>query len=78
MSLQFRPIEAEDIETLAPFFGQRPNKTCDSVFLESFLWRKYYHVRFAISGGKAIQWLKSSALHIGIAPHSSPLTLISH
>ena len=57
MSLQFRPIEAEDIETLASFFGQRPNKTCDSVFLESFLWRKYYHVRFAISGGKAIQWL---------------------
>lgn len=57
MGLEFRPIEAEDIETLTPYFCQRPNKTCDSVFLESFLWREYYNVRFAISDGKAIQWL---------------------
>lgn len=59
MGLEFRPIEAEDIEALTPYFCQRPNKTCDSVFLESFLWREYYHVRFAISDGKAVQWLMS-------------------
>lgn len=57
MSLNFKPIQAVDIDQLAPFFCQRPNKTCDSVFLDSFLWRKYYHVQFAISEGKAIQWL---------------------
>lgn len=57
MSLQFRPVQAEDIDKMTPFFCQRPNKTCDSVFLDSFLWREYYHVQFAVSEGKAIQWL---------------------
>lgn len=57
MSLEFKKIEASDINALTPFFAQRPNKTCDSVFLDSFLWREYYHVRYAISDGKALQWL---------------------
>lgn len=57
MSLQFRPIQADDINKMSPFFCQRPNKTCDSVFLDSFIWREYYNVQFAVSDGKAIQWL---------------------
>lgn len=57
MSLEFKKIEAEDIAKMNKFFGLRPNKTCDSVFLDSFIWREYYHVRYAISDGKAIQWL---------------------
>lgn len=57
MRLEFKPIEAEDIKILTPYFCQRPNRTCDSVFLDSFLWRDYYDVRFAVSDGKAIQWL---------------------
>lgn len=57
MSLEFKSVEASDLVRLEPFFCRRPNKTCDSVFLDSFLWREYYHVRFAISDGKAIQWL---------------------
>jgi len=57
MDLQFKPIQAADIEKLTAFFCQRPNKTCDSVALDSFIWRKYYHVEFAIRDGKAIQWL---------------------
>ncbi|MEG0368767.1 MAG: phosphatidylglycerol lysyltransferase domain-containing protein [Hungatella sp.] len=59
MSLEFRSVEAADIDKLTPFFDLRPNKTCDSVFLDSFLWRTLYHVRFAISEGKAIQWRMS-------------------
>lgn len=59
MSLEFRPVEAEDVAKLTPLFNLRANKTCDSVFLDSFLWRNYYHVRFAVSDGKAIQWLMS-------------------
>ena len=51
MSLDFKPIQAEDIEALSPFFCRRPNKTCDSVALDSFLWRDYYHVQFAVSDG---------------------------
>lgn len=57
MSLQFRPVQADDINKMSPFFCQRPNKTCDSVFLDSFIWREYYNVQFAVSDGKAIQWL---------------------
>ena len=50
-------VEAEDIMEMTPLFCQRPNKTCDSVALDSFIWRYYYHVEFAIRDGKAIQWL---------------------
>ncbi len=57
MSLEFKPIEATDLTKITPFVGLRPNKACDSVALDSFLWREYYHVQFAISGEKAVQWL---------------------
>lgn len=57
MSLEFQRIEAGHIKALTPFYGLRPNKTCDSVIMDSFLWRDYYQVKFAISDGKAIQWL---------------------
>lgn len=57
MSLQFQKIEAANIAALTPLYGKRPNKTCDSVILDSFLWREYYHIQFAVSDGKAIQWL---------------------
>lgn len=57
MSLEFKPIEATDLIKITPFVGLRPNKACDSVALDSFLWREYYHVQFAISGEKAVQWL---------------------
>lgn len=42
MNLNFKPVEAEDMSRLRPFYGLRPNRTCDSVFLDSFLWKDYY------------------------------------
>ena len=57
MNLNFKPVEAEDLEKLNPFFCKRPNKPCDSVFLDSFIWREYYNVRYAVSDDKAILWL---------------------
>lgn len=57
MNLNFKPVEAEDLEKLNQFFCKRPNKTCDSVFLDSFIWREYYNVRYAVSDNKAILWL---------------------
>lgn len=57
MSLEFKKIEASDIDKLTPYFNLRPNKTCDSVFLESYLWRNFYQTRFAISDEKSILWL---------------------
>lgn len=59
MNLDFRPIEANDLKLLSDFYGKRPNKTCDSVVLDSFLWREFYNVQFAVSEGRAIQWLMS-------------------
>lgn len=57
MKLEFKPVEAEDMAVITPFIGLRPNKSCDSVFLDSFLWKEFYHVRYAISDGKAVQWM---------------------
>ena len=57
MDLQFKPVVAKDIERLTPFFALRPNKTCDSVFLDSFIWRDFYHIQCAVSDGKAVQFL---------------------
>lgn len=42
---------------MTPFFALRPNKTCDSVFLDSFIWRDFYHIQCAISDEKAVQFL---------------------
>ncbi|WP_124067349.1 phosphatidylglycerol lysyltransferase domain-containing protein [Clostridium sp. E02] len=57
MNLQFKPIEAIDVDKMRPFYALRPNKTCDSVYLDSFIWREYYHVKYAISDNNALQFL---------------------
>lgn len=57
MNLQFKDIETDDIEIMTPFYMMRKNRTCDSVFLESFIWKDFYKVRYAIWEGKAILWL---------------------
>lgn len=59
MSLIFKDLQAEDIERVVPFFYLRPNRTCDSSFLDTFLWREFYQVRYAVSDGEAVQWLMS-------------------
>lgn len=56
MNLNFKPVTAEDIAKILPFFGLRPDKTCESVFLDSFLWRDYYHIQYTIYEGKGLLW----------------------
>ena len=70
MDLNFKPVEAEDMSRLRPFYGLRPNKTCDSVFLDSFLWKDYYKVQCAVSEGKAALWLMEKD---GILSSAMPL-----
>lgn len=53
----FQFIEAQDIEKIAPFFSLRDNWTCDSTFMDSFLWRRLYQIRYRIVNGEAVQWL---------------------
>lgn len=57
MELQFKNIEVNDIDIMMPFYGLRRNRTCDSVFLESFIWKEFYKVRYAIWDNKALLWL---------------------
>lgn len=57
MNLQFKNIEVDDIEEMMPYYMLRKNMTCDSVFLESFIWKDFYKVRYAIWEEKAILWL---------------------
>ena len=56
MELTFKPVTADDIEIILPFFGLRPDKTCESVFLDSFLWRDYYHIQYMKYQEKGLLW----------------------
>ena len=57
MELEFKEITAEKLGEMMPFYNMRHNRTCDSVFLESFIWKDFYKVRYAIWEGKALLWL---------------------
>ena len=48
-AIEFKDLEAEDLERYRPFYGLRPNKTADSVPLESYLWKDYYNARAAVA-----------------------------
>ena len=56
MDLNFKPVLAEDIQKILPFFGLRPDKTCESVFLDSFLWREYYKIQYLIYQERGVLW----------------------
>ena len=56
MRWTFKKIEAEDVEILPRFYKLRSNKTCDSVFLDTFLWKDYYHVEYCVVDEKAVEW----------------------
>lgn len=57
MKLDFRFITADSLEEISPYYEMRHNMTCDSVFLESFIWKELYRVRYAVWEGKALLWL---------------------
>lgn len=54
MELQFEKPRAEDSEKIAPYFSMRPNKTCDSGMLDTYLWADYYKTRICIVEGEAL------------------------
>lgn len=57
MELTFVPFTADDIEIMLPYYELRTNMTCDSVFLDGFLWKDFYQVRYAVHEGMALYWL---------------------
>lgn len=56
MNLEFKPVEASDLSKIEQYYALRPNRTCDSVVLDSYLWREYYDTRFAVCDEKALLW----------------------
>lgn len=57
MNLEFKKVTVEEVEHMIPFYAMRPNRTCDSVFLESYIWKELYHVKYAIWEDRALLWL---------------------
>lgn len=57
MELHFKEITAESLGEMMPYYSMRHNRTCDSVFLESFIWKEFYNVRYAIWEEKALLWV---------------------
>ena len=53
-NLQFSILRAEDSKHIAPYFYRRPNKTCDSCALDSYLWREYCDILIAEEEDKAL------------------------
>ena len=48
-----RPTGA-DAHILEPYFSMRPNKTCDSGLLDTFIWRDHYCIRTFVADEKAV------------------------
>ena len=53
-NLQFSVLRAEDSKHIGPYFYRRPNKTCDSCALDSYLWREYCDILIAEEEDKAL------------------------
>ena len=43
--LSFEPFCCKDVDGLREYYFMRPNRTCDSAPLDSFIWRDYYEVK---------------------------------
>lgn len=57
MKWEFKPVETEDVYLLPKYYAMRSNKTCDSMFLDTFLWKDYYNEEYCISDdGSACFW----------------------
>ena len=69
-TLQFEPFSAEDVNNLKEYFYMRPNKSCDSAPLDSYIWRNYYNVRRCVIDGEAcfLMLEKEDNGHAGFVP----------
>ena len=56
MQIEFKRLEAEDIEKLTRFYCLRHDNTCDSVILDNFLWREYYDGRDFGRDERGVGW----------------------
>ena len=57
MNLIFNKLNAENVEALTKYYGQRHDRTCDSMILDNFLWGAYYDVRYCERDDRAVLWV---------------------
>lgn len=44
--MEYFPLTAEDVISLAPLYTLRPNRSCDSAPLDQYLYRNFYQVKY--------------------------------
>ncbi|MCQ4635786.1 phosphatidylglycerol lysyltransferase domain-containing protein [Anaerovorax odorimutans] len=54
--LHFQKLTMADQKALEPYFSLRPNKICDSSFLDVFLWSRSNRLEYCLIEGEAILW----------------------
>lgn len=54
MDIHFNRANPKEAARMASFYAMRPNKTCDSGVLDTFLWSDYYDVKTAIVDDRAV------------------------
>ena len=54
--LEFKKIQAEDYKKLKGYFLLRKNKSCDSMFLNYYMWADLYNTQYSICD-RALIWL---------------------
>lgn len=59
--LVFEPFSETDVRELRHYFYRRPNRTCDSAPLDSFLWRNYYKVRRCVVNEECVLMMMEDA-----------------
>ncbi len=57
MNLNFQKPDPKEARDLAPLFYARPNKTCDSGMLDTYLWGNYYNTKICVPDGRAVLML---------------------
>ncbi|MGI6080709.1 MAG: DUF2156 domain-containing protein [Candidatus Avilachnospira sp.] len=57
--LQFKRFDGEALVKYKEFFYMRPNKSCDSGPVDSFIWRDYYDVKYCVVNDEALLMTES-------------------
>ncbi len=52
--LEFKRFDADALIKCREFFFMRPNKSCDSGPVDSYIWREYYDVKYCIVNDEAL------------------------
>ncbi len=71
--LVFKRFDEEALVKCREFFFKRPNKSCDSGPMDSYIWRNYYDVKYCVVNDEALLMTESgNGKTAGIIPLCAP------